>query len=322
MSTTGRGIGWSFEDKHCTHPVDPRHRTRATFIASRLHRIFALCILWDATVAFNHCSPAFLSGIPVSIIEQGYFLRGTNGLFFFLSGYASIAICYNTLAVVAVATNLHQPTLWPPPFGHLKDAYTIRNFWGRVWHQFMRYRLTVFGPHLCGKHRMRDSTSSTGSSVQNGSESWVRSYCRICNAFICSAVLHMCGDAILQIKIWKNGIANPLSSIPVVIGFSAPFFLLQPVGILIEDGGMVLGRRLGLKASTWTKVVGYVWVLTWMTITLPHFLNDMKAASRVAYPSLYERNRASIDTSVIGKFARRCCGIDLESFLSSWLAGQ
>ncbi|KAG6327348.1 hypothetical protein ID866_11741, partial [Astraeus odoratus] len=247
-------------------------------------------------------------------------------------GYAGLTISYNTLAVTAVAINLHQPALWPPPFGHLKDLYTIRKFWGRVWHQFTRHQLTVFGPHRRGKYHTSDPVSSSGSSshVRSKRESWAKSYRRICNAFLCSAFLHMCGDAMLQIKIWKN--ASSTSSwdthsfekthLPIVIGFSAPFFFLQPVGILIEDAAMAAGKCLGLKAGTWTKVVGYVWMLTWMTITSSPYLSSLKAASQAAYPALYERDRAAIGGSAVEKIIKICFGMDLASLLCSWLAGQ
>ena len=34
--------------------------------------------------------------------------------------------------MVTVATNNSEPQAWPHPFGHWKDAYTIRRFWGYV----------------------------------------------------------------------------------------------------------------------------------------------------------------------------------------------
>ncbi|KAG6327392.1 hypothetical protein ID866_11697, partial [Astraeus odoratus] len=304
--------------KHCTRPVDLRHRARAAFVASRLRSIFVLYILLDATYIYLRCSPVFLSRASVSVIEQGYFLRCINGLVFFFVGYAGLTISYNTLAVIAVAINLHQPALWPPPFGHLKDLYTIRKFWGIASHPYVLQQLTIFGPHRRGKYHTSDPVSSSGPSrVRSERESWAESYRRICNAFLCSAFLHMCGDAMLQIKIWKNK-----THLPIVIGFSAPFFFLQPVGILIEDVAMAVGKCLGLKAGTWTKVVGYVWMLTWMTITSPPYLSSLKAASQAAYPALYERDRVAIGGSAVEEIIKIYFGIDLASLLCSRLASQ
>ncbi|KAG6328425.1 hypothetical protein ID866_10664 [Astraeus odoratus] len=305
MGTTGRGIGWSFEDKHCIRPVDVRHRTRASFVASRLRGIIVLYIVLDITHIYSLCNPVFLSGAPIA--EQGYFVKCINFLVYFFTGYASLTIVYDIMAVVAVATNLYQPTLWPSPFGHVKDAYTIRRYWGRVWHQFTRYQLTIFGPHRWRKQHAVHATPPSGSSThaQNDREPWARSYRRICNAFLCSAFMHTCGDVILQIKIWRNASSAGIDTlaletrIPNVIGFSAPFYLLQPVGILVEDAAMAIGRRLGLKAGTWSY----------------------KDANRAAYPALYEGSGRATAMTTVEKITKRYFGVDLAPPLSSWLAG-
>ncbi|KAI5980474.1 hypothetical protein EDC04DRAFT_2860389 [Pisolithus marmoratus] len=44
--------------------------------------------------------------------------------------YLGLSWIYTLLAVIAVGTTLHEPRLWPAPFGKWKDAYTIRRFWG------------------------------------------------------------------------------------------------------------------------------------------------------------------------------------------------
>jgi len=46
--------------------------------------------------------------------------------------YAGFTCFHSVLAVVAVGTGLHEPRLWPGPFGRWKDAYTIRRFWEYV----------------------------------------------------------------------------------------------------------------------------------------------------------------------------------------------
>jgi len=46
--------------------------------------------------------------------------------------YAGLTCFHSVLAVVTVGTYLHEPRLWPGPFGRWKDAYTIQRFWEYV----------------------------------------------------------------------------------------------------------------------------------------------------------------------------------------------
>ena len=39
---------------------------------------------------------------------------------------------HSLLAVVHIGFRLQDPSLWPPIFGELSEAYSIRRFWGYV----------------------------------------------------------------------------------------------------------------------------------------------------------------------------------------------
>lgn len=45
---------------------------------------------------------------------------------------------YRVIAIMAVSLDLSSPERWPPCFGNAADLYSVRNFWGRVWHQMFR----------------------------------------------------------------------------------------------------------------------------------------------------------------------------------------
>ncbi|KAI6035008.1 hypothetical protein F5J12DRAFT_8012 [Pisolithus orientalis] len=247
MSISPRGIGWSFKADHSVPPVEPHHLTRRAFIASRLRRILVYYPLFEAAQLYIRCNPVFSSGAP--LFSQGYLLGWLNTMAMPFRFYAGLNWIHSLAAVIAVGTALHEPQLWPVPFGKLKGAYTIRRFWGRTWHQFSRNTLTLFGPH---RHKRspwdRDPSSDP---KEREREPWVKSYTRLCNAFLCSAFMHTCGDVVLQFKIWDN--TSPTTGSlqranhPYIIGFSIPFFLLQPVGVLVEDVVIEAGKRLGLR---------------------------------------------------------------------------
>ncbi|KAI6151470.1 hypothetical protein EDD17DRAFT_1136634 [Pisolithus thermaeus] len=128
MIYSPRGIGWSFKAENSVVPVDPRHRTRASFIASRLRWLLSHYLLFDAATLYMRCNPALLSG--ASVTSQGYIIQCLNVAAAFCHSYAILTCIHCVLAVLAVSVNFDEPQAWPQPFGHWKNAYTIRKFWG------------------------------------------------------------------------------------------------------------------------------------------------------------------------------------------------
>ncbi|KAL4069082.1 hypothetical protein J3A83DRAFT_3474598 [Scleroderma citrinum] len=284
-SISHRGIGWSFKDDHPI-PVDPRHRTRRAFIISRLRTAFAFYWLFEAAHLYTRANPVFST--EASLALQGYILQCVNVIAFLSYPYAYLNCCHSLVAVVAVATNLSQPQTWPYLFGYWKDGYTIRRFWARTWHQICRHLVTIFGPHRYNQ-RPWDENPTKDPSIRKSKEPWLRAYLRICNAFLCSALLHVCGEFVLQFSIWENHISSGSLSPtrvypPFVMGVSAPLFLFQPLGVLVEEAVIAVGKRLGVKTGMWTKLIGYAWVWVWMSLSTISSLDGLKNAVHVASP--------------------------------------
>ncbi|KAL4068173.1 hypothetical protein J3A83DRAFT_4374518 [Scleroderma citrinum] len=323
-SISPRGIGWSFGTNYFLAPVDLRHHTRVSFVASRLRRIFVHYFLFEFALLYTRCNPVFTS--PASLGSQGYLLQCLNLAAIPTQLYAGLTCVHSVLAIVAVGAGLDEPRLWPGPFGRWKDAYTIQRFWSRTWHQFTRNCLTVFGPHR-RRHNPWDQVPSGDSSARRTTErkSWMMAYLRICNAFLCSAFMHLCGDIVIQFRIWENSPPMRISSfekpdLPSVIGFSIPFYIIQPLGVLLEGIVMELGKSLGLKSSQWTKILGYMWVAAWLSVTALPWMDNLKDAVHAAYPPL-ERG-AKTGTTLIEAVLDQIFGINLASAISTWLAGQ
>ncbi|KAF2972983.1 hypothetical protein GQX73_g506 [Xylaria multiplex] len=51
---------------------------------------------------------------------------------------------YAQLSFISVALGLSRPEDWPPPFGAITDVTTVRQFWGKYWHQQLRHMLTSY----------------------------------------------------------------------------------------------------------------------------------------------------------------------------------
>ena len=52
---------------------------------------------------------------------------------------------HNILAIVFVGSGFDNPEDWPPLFGNIKEATSIRNFWARFWHQLVYRSFTSYG---------------------------------------------------------------------------------------------------------------------------------------------------------------------------------
>lgn len=309
ISISPRGIGWSFQDDR---PIPVRHRTRVAFIVSCLRTTLTCYLLYDVACLYTRANPVFSTS--ASVASQGYVLRCLNIIAWWAQTYGSFQCGYSLVAAAAVATNLFEPSTWPQLFGYWKDAYTIRRFWARTWHQLLRYSLTIFGPHRYNR-RPWDEAPTT----RKPKDPWARSYLRLCIAFVLSALLHTVGDLAIQFRIWEQPLpAGTLSPDkvhhPFVIGMSAATFLLQPLGVLVEDAVIEVGKYLGVKTGTGTKIIGYAWVWGWMSFSAVSSLDGWKNAMQFAYSTA---QRGSGPT-IVERVADKVFGVDLLSVLSSW----
>lgn len=83
-------------------------------------------------------------------------------------------------------------------------------------------------------------------------------YINIFLVFAISSCLHLAIDG-------RAGIMHPQTG-------ALRCFLIQPIGIMLEDGVQALYRRLcgGSSSSTkWTRMVGYIWVWAFLTLVAP-----------------------------------------------------
>lgn len=52
----------------------------------------------------------------------------------FRSGF-EMSLGYYLVAGITVGLGLFNPPSWPPMFGSFSQGYTLRNLWGKCWHQ-------------------------------------------------------------------------------------------------------------------------------------------------------------------------------------------
>lgn len=140
-------------------------------------------------------------------------------------------------------------------------------------------------------------------------------------AFVLSALLHAVADLAIQFRIWEQPLpAGTLSPDkvhhPFVIGVSSTVFLFQPLGVLVEGAVIEMGKYLGVKTGTGTKIIGYAWVWAWMSFTAVSSLDGLKNAMQIAYSTAQWGG----GPTVVERVADKVFGVDLPSVLSLWFA--
>ncbi|KAH8688003.1 membrane bound O-acyl transferase family-domain-containing protein [Tricladium varicosporioides] len=169
METTKQGIssrpGYAQEIKGAS--TSSNRRRAINFIAKRamafLIRYIAICFYADPTLSWflppgskpwSHedyapSKRAFLSRIllpklftsapnnlqPLS--SRDVLIRLYLGLDQIIPDYLLLSALHDLCAIFFVATGIDGPDEWPPFFGNITDAFTIRNYWGRFWHHLI-----------------------------------------------------------------------------------------------------------------------------------------------------------------------------------------
>ncbi|KAH7874291.1 membrane bound O-acyl transferase family-domain-containing protein [Lentinula edodes] len=223
-------------------------------------------ILQEAPFLRNFNSPYEAND---SIRSLPYLQRVVCVATWFLGGYAGIRFYYFTVALVCVSLGVSDPQNWPEAFGSWKQAYSVRNFWGKTWHQFIR-RFCVSPGRKLAKMLGVAPKSLTAASIQ------------LYVAFFVSALLHSLGDYMVGRD---------------YVGISFQFFCLQPLAITFAELVKIAALRLGLKnnlskpstlpvrvctpanaRATVKRVFGYMWVVWWFTTTAPFLIDPAMQA--------------------------------------------
>ncbi|KAF8639109.1 hypothetical protein AX17_001724 [Amanita inopinata Kibby_2008] len=244
-----RGVGWSHEPTYALPPRPPPSLTRSQFVARQLHVLAWELLLYDAITTFTFSNPSFARD-GHSIAADGYFSRVVNVLAFAFAGVPSIDVPHRLSGILCVLAGIMEPQDWVPLFGSFFHAYTLRNFWGRVWHQSLR-RVGVSHGRFLAYRVFRLKKGSTASFL-------VQVYI----TFLLSGLVHLAGDYAL---------VGRLSSCR-----GLHFFLSQAVAITVES--VVLSAAQKLSISYPCRWLGYLWVLAWFTYTLPQWVDPLLRA--------------------------------------------
>ncbi|KAJ7265401.1 membrane bound O-acyl transferase family-domain-containing protein [Mycena haematopus] len=241
LFTSTRGLGWAHEPRHANPPRPSPSAPHGAFVRSQVFQAVMFAVLCEIFNLFNINNPALYAGGP-SLAASGWLWR-YQVVWAWSVPMAAVSMCNHALsAAFSVGTGASGPEDWPPFMGSITLAWSVRNFWGRVWHQTMRRFLSVHGKFVA--HRIIGLKPGSTASA----------YTQLYIAFLISGIMHYLPEY-MALRHWGGG--------------ALVFFLLQAVAISFEECVQAVGRRLGLTGSWRWKVVGYFWVWSWFAFCLP-----------------------------------------------------
>ncbi|OAG10842.1 uncharacterized protein CC84DRAFT_1173178 [Paraphaeosphaeria sporulosa] len=124
---------------------------------------------------FLQSQPEGLVTSPVTVRElQIRLLLAANK---FIPDVLSLSAFHDLLAIIFIATGIDQPWEWPPLFGPVSEAYTMRRFWANFWHRLVYKSFNFHASTFTKALRIPQGTSF--SRILNN-----------CLVFVLSAIMH------------------------------------------------------------------------------------------------------------------------------------
>lgn len=166
--------------------------------------------------------------------------------------YIIITIQADALQLVGTLIGAYAPADCPPTFGRLRDAYSVRQFWGVAWHQQLRFLADI-----------AEYLSDDVLRVPRGT--LVSRYGKMYATYLLSGAMHAASEtAAFNGRTWAES-------------HSLWFFSMQWLGTVIEDAAQELYRRVFGRCKTqepvgWQRMLGYLWTFLWLSYTTPRYV--------------------------------------------------
>lgn len=185
------------------------------------------------------------------ITQREFVVRAWQAIDNFVPDYLMLSAYHDFFAIIFIGVGLDQSWEWPPLFGRISDAYTMRRFWSLFWHRLV-YKSYSF----------HAAAISTRLGIKQGTV-----FSRIFNnfmVFVLSAIMH-------ATVIWKFGSK-------CAWGRSMVYWVMQPLAFVLEGivqfywGKFKRSRLSKVRPSVlsiFERVIGYAWVMSWLVWESP-----------------------------------------------------
>ncbi|KAI1460936.1 membrane bound O-acyl transferase family-domain-containing protein [Annulohypoxylon moriforme] len=253
MIFSWRFINTPYQARNIPPLEEELRSSKARFLTHTAFTIAACYLLLDVMDSSSDKVPEFYSIDKISLLSriQEVSIEELIMRFFAAVGLGVGLVSfqrgvYNIVAFFCVAIGLSTPVDWPPFNGPVSEVSNLRYFWSTFWHQTNTHRLrTLSNFFIRDVLRIRKNAKL------------VR-FLRIWVVFLISGLMHVAIDFSAGIPIQDSGAMR--------------FFLIQPLGIIIEDVAGTYASPAIPKPRIVRRCLGFIWVSLWMAWTAPAYL--------------------------------------------------
>ncbi|KAI1379756.1 membrane bound O-acyl transferase family-domain-containing protein [Hypoxylon crocopeplum] len=240
LATASRGVGWNWRVKGVPeHPEAGLPRFR--FVRRRVVEVaWRVALKFLAVYGIGFCKTVQSS---VASPLANWFLDAAVSWCGAFWSWNTIGSAYAAGAAAAVLLGICEPWEWPPVFGVLGDAWSVRQVWSTSYHQILRRPFQQPGIRLARLLGLEKGTVASR-------------YLQLYLAFFLSFSTHW----------WQSYTVSRQDNGELA------FFMMQPVIITIEDFlQWVWGKFMGPKRKeslAWLEIyMGYAWTVAAFTLT-------------------------------------------------------
>lgn len=164
-----------------------------------------------------------------------------------------LSLYHDACAILWLSLGLDESWEWPPLYGKISEAFTMRRFWSMYWHRLF-YKSSTSHASLISRHIFGIKRRTA--------------FSRIINSFLVfwiSAVMH----SMVQTRLGH----------PCAWGRNMWYWMLQPVAFIIEGVVQFVWGKAKRRVSfldvrmlgVFERLVGYAWVCTWLIWEAPKY---------------------------------------------------
>lgn len=238
----------------CALKVAVMHAINRALVQPLFDKVMSQAMLVDFASESESLIRRALLGDPArsTMDNEQLAVRAMVSLHWIWHDFLTIETCHAGLAVIFVAIlRFDHPEEWPPVYGSILDAWTVKKFWGRYWHKLMTATYSsysrAFSRVLCGA---RPGSSTDKMLVAMG-------------VFAISGA----GHALVN---WQRG--------QVALERDVLFFLAN-FSVVVVEVAVAKALKPCCPSKNWAKlgqswlvrVLGYSWVCLWFIWIVPRW---------------------------------------------------
>lgn len=163
-AVTTRNAGTSYEVERIPRfsKKDPTYvPSKAGFLIRKAGLLLVCCLTIDMFTIISQPEDNAINFHPdripwtdaANLAVEPLIIRLTSVLGFWMNLYCIIQALLGSLAIFTVAVGTSEPKYWPPAFGSIGEAYTLRRFWGLAYPILMTHPIVIFPNCFADHHR-------------------------------------------------------------------------------------------------------------------------------------------------------------------------